>query len=95
MASLFDFSFTSFITTKLVKLLYAIGMAFAAMIALVFASAGFSRGLFFGLLTLGIAPLIFFAAVIYWRVLMELIIVLFRAAEHLTEISRRSNIDAA
>jgi hypothetical protein len=95
LASLFDFSFTSFVTTKLVKLLYAIGMAFNAMVALVFAVAGFTHGLFSGLLTLVVAPLMFFAYVICWRVLMELIIVLFRAAEHLTEISRRSNIDAA
>jgi uncharacterized membrane protein len=94
-ASLFDFSFTSFVTTKLVKLLYGIGVVFAAMAALAFAGAGFTHSLFFGFLTLLIAPLMFFAAVIYWRVLMELIIVLFRAAEHLTEISRRSNIDAA
>ncbi len=36
-----------------------------------------------------VAPVVFLALVIYMRVMMELIIVIFRVAEHLTEMTRQ------
>jgi hypothetical protein len=90
LSSLFDFSFTSFITTKLIKLIYALTMLVSAGFALFVAAAGFSMGSAVGLLTLVIvAPLTFLMSVIYFRVLLELVIVVFRMAEHLAEIARR------
>jgi hypothetical protein len=93
LASLFDFSFTTFITTKLIRVLYILGMVLAGFSALGFAFSGFAHSFFFGLFTLVIvAPLMFLAFIIYSRVVLELIIVLFRASEHLAEIARQGRV---
>jgi hypothetical protein len=89
LASLFDLSFTSFITTKLIKVLYVLGMIGAALGSLGFAFSGFKAGSVSGLITLVLAPVIFLFGVIYFRVMMELVMVIFRAAEHVAEIARQ------
>jgi hypothetical protein len=77
--SLFDFSFESFVTTKLVPVLYGI-----ALLGVVLASIGLmtrgTAGLILGVLFLGVG-------VIYARVLMETIIVFFRIAEHTRDMA--------
>ena len=88
-ASLFDLSFTSFITTKLIKVLYVLGIIGAALTALGFAFSGFKAGSLSGLITLVLAPILFLFGVIYFRVMMELVMVIFRAAEHVAEIARQ------
>jgi len=87
-AALFDLSFTSFITTKLIKVLYVLGIAGAALWALAMAGTGVTQG-GVGLLLVLVSPILFLIGVIYMRVMMELIMVLFRAAEHLAEIARQ------
>ena len=90
LASLFDMSFTSFVTTKLIKVLYVLGILGAGLMALSIATSGFARGAGTGLLALIIvAPIVFFLCVIYSRVILELIIVVFRVAEHVAEIARQ------
>lgn len=90
MSALFDTSFTSFITTKLVKLAYVIAMLVAAFVALMVVVAGFSMGKLVGLIALVIgAPLVFLAYVIAARITLELLIVVFRMAEHTAEIARQ------
>jgi Domain of unknown function (DUF4282)/zinc-ribbon domain len=86
LGALFDFSFTSFITTKLIKFLYALGIIMAGFLALMVLIAGFTRGPIFGVLGLIAAAIYFFVIIVYSRVVLELIIVIFRAAEHLTEL---------
>ena len=78
-ASLFDLSFTSFITTKLIKVLYVLGIVGAALWALGMAGTGVMQGGFSLILVL-VSPALFLIGVIYMRVMMELIMVLFRAA---------------
>ena len=87
-ASLFDLSFTSFITTKLIKVLYVLGIVGAALWALGMAGTGVMQGGFSLILVL-ISPVLFLIGVIYMRVMMELIMVLFRAAENVAEIARQ------
>lgn len=90
LAALFDLSFTSFIATKLIKVLYVLCILGAAVAALGLAASGFSQGVAVGLLMLVIvAPIVFLLSVIYARVLLEIIIVVFRAAEHLAEMAER------
>ncbi len=88
LASLFDLSFTSFITSKLIKVLYVLGIVGAAVWALIMAGTGISQG-GVGLLLALLSPVLFLAGVIYFRVMMEVIMVIFRAAEHLAEIARQ------
>jgi hypothetical protein len=89
LSSLFDLSFTTFITSKLIKVLYAMAIAFAALVATALLVSGFSQGALVGLLMLVVAPVVFLATVIYARVLLEIMIVVFRMAEHLAEIARQ------
>lgn len=87
-AALFDLSFTNFITAKLIKVLYLLGIAGAAIWALVMAAGGVAQGGAALLLVLA-APLLFLAGVIYMRVMLELVMVIFRSAEYLAEIAGR------
>lgn len=93
-SSLFDLSFTNFITTKLVKIMYIISIVFSAIIALMITAAAFSEGFLAGLLTLLIlAPIIFFINVIFSRLWLELVIVIFRIAENTGKLA--NNISAS
>lgn len=86
--ALFDFSFTSFITTKLIKLLYALGMLGAAGFAVTLFTGGLATGGFTGILMALVgAPLAFLFGIVYIRVVLELIIVLFRMAEHTADVA--------
>jgi hypothetical protein len=89
-SALFDFSFSTFVTTRIIKVLYILSIVLAGLAAL---------GLFFSLAFQGVggviggiivAPLLFLFYVILARVWMEIIIVLFRIAENTFEIARNS-----
>jgi len=89
--ALFDFSFNQFISPKIFKFLYSLSMLCAALIALLFAIAGFKNSMGFGFLALFIGtPLIFLLTVIYSRVLLEMVLVIFRISDHLAEIDTTS-----
>lgn len=86
--SLMDLSFTSLITTKLIRFLYVLLIGLVALLSLFIMFAGFSNGFLAGMLGLVIvAPLFFVVAVIYIRVVLELIIIVFRIAEHTAELA--------
>ena len=85
--ALFDISFASFITTKIIKVLYVIAMVVAGLIALAYVIAAFTASVGLGLLTLVVfAPLAFLLYVIYTRVFLELVMVIFRIMETNTEL---------
>jgi uncharacterized membrane protein len=82
--SLFDFGFNSFITTKLITVVYGLSMFFNALITLSVVAVAFWVGFFAGVLTLLlIAPVVFLFLTMISRLSMELVIVLFRIAEHM------------
>ena len=85
--ALFDFSFSQFITTRLIRLLYAIGVVIAALSALGGIIRGFNEGAGAGVVALIVAPLIFLLVVIIARVWLELVIVVFRIAEYLRDMA--------
>ena len=90
LSALFDLSFTTFITSKLIKILFVISIALAACGALFLIVSGFNMGVLPGILMLVIgAPLLFFFYVIYARVMMEVLIVIFRCSEYLAEIAQQ------
>ena len=85
--ALFDLSFSSFVTTKIIKVLYVIAIVLAGLGALVWVIAAFTDSVGLGLLTLIVlAPLVFLLYVIYARVLLELLIVIFRIMETNVEL---------
>jgi uncharacterized protein DUF4282 len=94
-ASLFDISFSSLITTKVIKVVYVISMVVIGLAALVFiiaaaASDDGAGGLIFAIIVTPIFALLY---LIYTRIILEVIIVLFRIMEsnlELVELQRRA-----
>ncbi len=80
--TLYDFSFSEFVTTKIIKILYAIGIFFAAIGALMFIIWGFRSSVLFGLLTIILSPVVFVIYSILVRVYLEIVIVIFKIAEN-------------
>ena len=81
--SLFDVSFTSFVTIRIIKVIYIITLVLIGVAALVFVVASFADSVGAGLFVLIIAaPLVSLLYVIYVRVLLEIVIAIFRIAEN-------------
>lgn len=75
---LFDVSLTTFITPSIIKLLFIlaiIGVSIGSLIVLISGLATFGDG---GVLLVILAPIFWLIGIIYWRVILELVIVLFR-----------------
>jgi hypothetical protein len=92
-SSLFDLSFSHFITPKIQKFLYAlllVGSGVAGL-AVLMAALGMAGGFFgkIGALLVGVpaAALAFLLLAMYFRVMMEILIVVLKAVEHLRDIS--------
>ncbi len=87
--ALFDFSFSEFVTTKIIKVLYGIMLVIAALIWLGFLVAMFSSGngilgVLAGLIG---APIGFVVQVIFTRVGYEILIVVFGIAENTRDMA--------
>lgn len=79
---LFDFGFTDFITTKLIKVLYVVGIGLIGVFSLGLLFSSFSQGAMAGILGLIIVPVVFLFAVAFLRVQLELVMVMFRIADN-------------
>ena len=93
-ASLFDISFSSLITTKVIKVLYVLSMIIIGLGALFFIGAAFADSAAAGVIVLVVvAPLFALLYLVYVRVLLEIVIVIFRIMEtniELVELQRAS-----
>jgi hypothetical protein len=89
--TLFDFSFNEFLTSKIVKFLYSLSTLSAFLMALLLIIFGSNTSIGFGFFALLIgAPLIFLLTLIYSRVFLKIIIVIFRIAEHTAKREEKS-----
>lgn len=78
-SSLFDISFQSFVTPRVVGVLYILGLIVTGLYALFIVIAAFAADTALGVAALVIgAPLAFLLGALYVRMLLELAIVLFR-----------------
>ena len=82
LGTLFDLSFSEIITLKLIKILYCIGIAIAALAACWLVFNAFFQTFAMGLLHLILAPIVFFLLVIISRIKMELFVALFKIEEN-------------
>ena len=90
LSSLFDFSFTSFVTTRIVKVLYILILVLVSLVALFYTIIAFRLSPVFGLLVLIIAdPLYIIIVMAFWRLLLEAFMVVFRIAEDVHAIRER------
>ena len=90
--ALFDFSFSEFVTTKIVKVLYGIGILIAGIAAIAFIISGFGRSTFIGIIFLIISPIVFIIYTILVRVWLELVIVMFRISEDVRTLVKSKSI---
>lgn len=88
--SLFDFSFRSFVTSRVIGILYVISIIVLVLDSIFWIALAFRLNTALGVLTLLIiAPLIFFLMLISVRVLLEIVVILFRIAENTSEMVRQ------
>ncbi len=88
-AMLFDFSFKRFLTPRLVRILYSLSLLAAVLSALAWMGSGFREGVMKGLFTLVTGPVAFLIYVLTARVLMELVLAIFRIAERIEDLPRQ------
>jgi hypothetical protein len=94
LGALFDFSFTAFITSRLVRFLYGLSIAGAALVSLFLIARGFNVSAGGGVFMLFIgAPLYFLLSVMFSRVLLEIVIVIFRISENTAEMARQGRAE--
>lgn len=87
LGSLFDVSFSSLITTKVIKVIYILSMILIGLTALFFVAAAFTESAGAGVITLLVfAPLAALLYLIYVRVILEVIICVFRIMETNVEL---------
>jgi Domain of unknown function (DUF4282) len=87
LSSLFDVSFSSLITTRVIKVLYILSMIVIGLGTLFFIVAGFAQSGGSGIVALIVAPLLALLYLIYARVLLEVVICLFRIMETNAEMA--------
>jgi len=89
LGTLFDFSFSEFITTKVIKVLLGLAMIANAIITIAMIVGAFQAGWLGGILVIILSPLIYLVLMLFSRIYLELIIVIFRIAENLMAIREK------
>jgi Domain of unknown function (DUF4282) len=91
LSALFDFSFTSFVTTRIIKFLYILILVMVSLSALIFTFAMFRVSALTGFLTLVIGdPLFIIIVMAFWRLVLESFVVRFRIAEDVRAMRERA-----
>ena len=88
---LLDFSFEHFITKKYAKLLYGIHLLLGLIVGTWYVFNGFQAGTPQGLLALLLAVVGYFLWILYVRVALEFLVVMFRTAENIARASGREH----
>lgn len=86
-ASLFDFSFTSFITLRFLRVIYIVLMIVIFITALVLFFTGFTRGGAGIAFSLIVVPIVTLLYLVIARIYMELIAIFFRIGENTTQMA--------
>jgi len=90
LGALFDFSFTSFVTTKIIKVLYVLILIMVVIAALFYTFLAFTASPLFGFLVLIIGdPLFIIIVMAFWRLVLEAFVVVFRMAEDIRALRER------
>jgi hypothetical protein len=93
LGALFDFGFTSFVTPKVIKVLYVLIMIGTVASALVFTVMAFKVSAVFGFLTLIIGdPLFILIVMAIFRIILEFFVVAFRVADDVRALRERGDL---
>ena len=92
LSALFDFGFTSFVTPKVIKVLYMLIVIGTVVSALVFTIIVFKASVTFGILTLFFGdPLFILITLAIYRIILEFFAVTFRVAEDVRVMRERGD----
>ena len=86
LGTIFDFSFTEFVTTKVIKFLLALAMVVNVIVTIFWIVGGFNISTLTGILFIILSPVVYLILMLFARIYLELIIVIFRIAENLIKI---------
>jgi hypothetical protein len=93
LGALFDFGFTSFVTPKVIKVLYMLIVVGTVLSALVFTVMVFKASVAFGVLTLLVGdPLFILIVLAIYRIILEFFVVTFRVAEDIRALRERGDL---
>jgi hypothetical protein len=93
LGALFDFGFRSFVTPKVIKVLYVLIMIGTVVSALVFTIIAFKASLTFGVVTLLFGdPLFILIMLAIYRIILEFFVVIFRISEDIRALRERGGI---
>jgi hypothetical protein len=93
LGALFDFGFTSFVTPKVIKVLYMLIVIGTVLSALVFTIVVFKASVAFGVLTLVFGdPLFILIVLAIYRIILEFFVVTFRVAEDIRALRERGDL---
>jgi hypothetical protein len=93
LGALFDFSFTSFVTPKVVKVLYILIVVVVGLSAVGFALSVLATNVGLGLIVLLIgAPLYFLVVTALYRITLEFFMVIYRMAQDIRAIRERGDL---
>ena len=85
--ALFDFSFTQFVTEKIIIALYVLAIVLFLFVVIFGVVTAFSQGFFEGIIGLIFSPVVLLVYIIIVRVWLEFIVVVFRIADHAQQIA--------
>jgi hypothetical protein len=93
LGALFDFGFTSFVTPKVIKVLYMLIVIGTVVSALVFTIVAFKASTVFGFLMLVLGdPLFILIVLAIYRIILEFFVVTFRVAEDVRALRERGDL---
>jgi hypothetical protein len=86
-AALFDFSFTQFVSEKLVKVAYVFALLLIFFGIVYSVVMSFASSFWSGIWSIIFAPVVFIVAATLIRVWLEFVVVVFRIADHVGNIA--------
>lgn len=87
LGDIFDFTFTKFVTPIVVKVAFIVMMVFAALMWLAIIFAGFAGGFWSGIAAIIFGGLAFLMIVLLYRIMFELVMVIFAIKKNTDRIS--------
>ncbi len=89
--ALLDVSFKRFLTLSVIKVLYVLGLALIALMWLVVVIGAFANGVLAGIGAMVVGAFVALLYMIFFRVWLELIVVIFRIGENTTKLVEMQN----
>ena len=89
---LFDFQFTTFMTTRMLPAVYGFGIVLAALFVAYFVVLRFRDSTAEGLVWLAIAPLLFLGGITALRITLEFVLAVFRVAWYVEQVASHTEV---